>query len=197
MKARLVRPWILFPYKSLQSEIALTLKLLLLWLSNCRKLLIVGCSFAWCKLFILFTFVYDNKDTPVYTLEGLGAKGKISRVNEEISKLGENYLVKMATNLTFMLNWLTNDAFPFGQNCKQLARVHPIPIRWRLRNLKCSSQQQQWICVDVTSKTTQTMLLYSMESQTGMKSLKERLYEVFSLPLFLPFLHNLSKSTWC
>ena len=48
--------------------------------------------------------MYDNKDTPVYTLEGLGAKGKISRVNEEISKLGENYLVKMATNLTFMLN---------------------------------------------------------------------------------------------
>ena len=32
MKARLVRPWILFPYKSLKSEIALTLKLLLLTL---------------------------------------------------------------------------------------------------------------------------------------------------------------------
>ena len=47
------------------SEIALTLKRLLLWLSNCRKLLILGCSFTWCKLLILFMFVYDkNKDTP-------------------------------------------------------------------------------------------------------------------------------------
>ena len=65
MKARLVRPWILFPYKSLKTQIALTLKLLLLWLSNCRKLLIWGCASMWCKLFILFMFVYDkNKDTP-------------------------------------------------------------------------------------------------------------------------------------
>ena len=62
MKARLERPWILFPYKS-----DLTLKLLLLWLSNCRKLPILGCSFTWCKLFTLFMFVYDkNKDTPLW-----------------------------------------------------------------------------------------------------------------------------------
>ena len=47
LESRLVRPWILFPYKSLKSEIALTWKLLLLnWLSNCRKLLILGCSFT-------------------------------------------------------------------------------------------------------------------------------------------------------
>ena len=52
-------------YKSLKYEIALTLKLLLLWLSNCRKLLILGCSFMWCNLFIFFMFVYEkNKDTP-------------------------------------------------------------------------------------------------------------------------------------
>ena len=36
-------------------------------LSNCRKLLILGCCFMWCKLFILFIFVYDkNKDTPLW-----------------------------------------------------------------------------------------------------------------------------------
>ena len=65
MKVRLVRPLTLFPYKSLKTRMALTLKHLLLWLSNCRKLLILGCSFTWCKLFILFMFVYDkNKDTP-------------------------------------------------------------------------------------------------------------------------------------
>ena len=59
--------WSLFPYKSLKSEIALTLKVLLLWLSNCRKLLIFGCSSTWCKLFTLFMFVYNkNKDTPLW-----------------------------------------------------------------------------------------------------------------------------------
>ena len=67
IKHRLERPWILFPYKFLKSEIALTLKVLLLWLSNYRKLLILGCSFMWCKLFTLSTFVYDkNKDTPLW-----------------------------------------------------------------------------------------------------------------------------------
>ena len=61
MKEGLVRPWILFPYKSLKST--LTLKHLLLWPSNCRKLLILICAFMWCKLFILIMFVYDkNKD---------------------------------------------------------------------------------------------------------------------------------------
>ena len=65
MKARLVRPWILFPYKSLKTQIALTLTHLLLWLSNYRNLLICGCSFMWCKLLVLFMFVYDkNKGTP-------------------------------------------------------------------------------------------------------------------------------------
>ena len=39
-----------------KSVIALTLKLSLLWLSNC-KLLILGCFFMWCKLFILCMFV--------------------------------------------------------------------------------------------------------------------------------------------
>ena len=53
--------------KSLKSEIALTLKLLMLWLSNCRKLLILGCPFTWYKLFIVFLFVYNkNKDTPLW-----------------------------------------------------------------------------------------------------------------------------------
>ena len=67
MKARLFRPWIFFPYKSLKTQIALTLKVLLLWLSNCRKLLIWGCSFTKCKLLIVFLFVYDkNKDTPLW-----------------------------------------------------------------------------------------------------------------------------------
>ena len=67
LESRLVRPWILFPYKSLKSQIALTLKPLLLWFSNCRKLLILGCSFMWCKLFISFMFVYDkNKDIPLW-----------------------------------------------------------------------------------------------------------------------------------
>ena len=34
-------------------------------LSNCRKLLILWCSFTWCKLFTLLMFVFDkNKDTP-------------------------------------------------------------------------------------------------------------------------------------
>ena len=61
LESRLLRPWILFPYKSLKSEIALTLKLLLLWHSNCRKLLIWGYSVTWCKLFVLFMFVYDKK----------------------------------------------------------------------------------------------------------------------------------------
>ena len=58
--SRLVRPWILFPYKSLKSEIAITLKLLLPWLSNFRNLLILVYSFTWYKLFILFMFVYDK-----------------------------------------------------------------------------------------------------------------------------------------
>ena len=49
---------------TLKSEIALTLKLLLLWLSNCRKLLILGCSFTWCKPFILFMSMYDQ--TPLW-----------------------------------------------------------------------------------------------------------------------------------
>ena len=32
--------------------------------SNCRKLLILECSFMYCKLFILFMFVYEkNRDT--------------------------------------------------------------------------------------------------------------------------------------
>ena len=53
-----------FPYKSLKTEVALTLKLLLPRLSNCKKLLTLGCSFTWCKVFILFVFVYKkNKDT--------------------------------------------------------------------------------------------------------------------------------------
>ena len=64
--------WSLFwcstpPYKSLKTEVALILKHLLLWLSNCRKLLIWGYSFMWCKLFVVFMFVYDkNKDTPLW-----------------------------------------------------------------------------------------------------------------------------------
>ena len=67
LESRLVRPWILFPYKSLKTQIALTLNLLLLWLSNCGKWLILGCSFTWCKLFIVFMFVYyKNKDTPLW-----------------------------------------------------------------------------------------------------------------------------------
>ena len=62
MKAKLLRPWILFPYSN-----SSTLNLLLLWLSNCRKLLILGCSFTWCKLLIVFMFVYDyNKDMPLW-----------------------------------------------------------------------------------------------------------------------------------
>ena len=63
---RLVRPWILFRYKSLRSEIALTLKHLLLSLSNCRKLLILECSIFHVikKKSFFFMFVYDkNKDT--------------------------------------------------------------------------------------------------------------------------------------
>ena len=54
-------------YKYLKSEIALTLKLWNFYCydSNCRKLLILECSFTWCKLLILLMFVYDkNKDTP-------------------------------------------------------------------------------------------------------------------------------------
>ena len=46
MKARLVRPWISF---------------------HCGKLLVLGCSFTWCKLFILFMIVYDkNKDASLW-----------------------------------------------------------------------------------------------------------------------------------
>ena len=48
-------------------QTAVTLKLLLLWFSSFRKLLILGCSFMWCKLFTLFTFVYNkNKDMPLW-----------------------------------------------------------------------------------------------------------------------------------
>ena len=44
MTSRLERPWILFPYKSLKSEIALSLKHLLPWPSSYRNLLILGFS---------------------------------------------------------------------------------------------------------------------------------------------------------
>ena len=59
--------WILFPYKSLKSEIALTFKHLLLWLSKCRKLLMWGSPFTWCKLVIVFMFVghaFMNRVSP-------------------------------------------------------------------------------------------------------------------------------------
>ena len=51
----------LYRYKSLKTQRALTAMTLKL------QLLILGCSFTWYKLFILFMFVYDkNKDTPLW-----------------------------------------------------------------------------------------------------------------------------------
>ena len=104
LESRLLRPWILFPYKSLKTEVALTLKLLLLWLSNCWKLLILGCSFTWCKLFVSLMFVYDkNKDTPLW----IGSMILKNRESARNSKFKDRcWCVCVALNWISIKNWL-------------------------------------------------------------------------------------------
>ena len=133
LELRLVRPWILFPYKSLKSEIALTLKLLLLWLSNCRKFLVFGCSFTWCKLLILFVFAYDkNKDTPFCIgsvgyadLWGNMSSGQRSWSKSLSEKIGSQWWRLVVVQSEYLL------CFSIKLVCQPV--LHPMNAAWRRR----------------------------------------------------------------